>query len=309
MDHSPNHLSFRQLKLAMRRFYYGPRSGISTDSLSYTQVRQYPIQSIRPDIISLFSTEAQICPKHLGLCIRMHDIVLVRTLDDLILDPGREWGSDPLYTLEVCAHCHLLTLITPIVEFLHYGEKTSIAYTCYKCNTDSKVEIGGFDSKIALIMTRWVNLGPGLAKDDLLWKTHVRFTEYPRPRLDENDTERLVMGVPRFCFEDMAPQSFEDLQSRNLSYLRDQKYKTPMPFIAAGLNVWYMSCKEPPKKRGRGIETLRSLLRHSTLSRENRTIAKTTRQKPTFCYSPSPNNRPIWEDREDLVPLILYILG
>ncbi|KAJ5498647.1 hypothetical protein N7453_007698 [Penicillium expansum] len=34
----------------------------------------------------------------------------------------------------------------------------------------------------------------------------------------------------------MAPQSFEDLQSRNLSYLRDQKYKTAMPFIAAGLN-------------------------------------------------------------------------
>lgn len=223
LDHSPNHISFLQLKLAMRRFYYGPRSGISIDSLSYTQFCQYPTQSVRPDIISLFSTEAQICSKHLGLCIRMQDIVLVRTRDELIFRPAHRSTSDPLYSVEVCAHFDLLPLITPVVESLHDGEKASFTHTCYMCNTDSQIEIGEFDSNIALIMTIWVNLGPCLTKEVLLWKTHVWFPSSPRARLDEDDTEHLLTTIPRLCFEDKAPQSFEDLQSRNLSYLKDQQ--------------------------------------------------------------------------------------
>ena len=54
LSYTPYCLSFLQAKLAMRRFYYGPRSGISTDSLSYTQVHQYPVQSVHPDTILLF---------------------------------------------------------------------------------------------------------------------------------------------------------------------------------------------------------------------------------------------------------------
>lgn len=145
IDHSANKLSFLHLKLAMRRFYFGPRSGISTDSLSYTQVRHYPVQSVPPDIISLFSTEAQICPEHLGLHIRMQDIVLVRTRDELIFRQDRR-GSDPLYIFEVCVHFNLFRLISPVVESLHNGEKVSFAHTCYQCNTDSHIEIGEFDS-------------------------------------------------------------------------------------------------------------------------------------------------------------------
>ena len=252
----------------MRRFYYGPRSGISIDSLSYTQVRQYPTQSVCPDMVSLFSTEAQICPMDLGLCVRMQDIVLLKTRDELIFRPGHRPSSGPLHSLEVCAHLDLLTLTIPVVKSLHDGEKASFAHTCYKCNTDSQIEIGEFDSKIALIMTRWVNLGPCLTTEDILWKAHVWSPRYHRERLDKDDTEHLLTTTPRLCFEHKAPQSFEELQSRNLSYLRDQHYKNVMPFIAAGLNVWYMSYKEPSKKRGKGIEFLRSLLRRSPMSRE-----------------------------------------
>ncbi|CRL25341.1 Cyclin-like F-box [Penicillium camemberti] len=233
VQYTANHLSFLQLKLAMRRFYYGPRSYQYRFSILYT---------------------AQICPRHLGLCIRMHDIVLLRTRDELIFRPGRRSDSNPLYTLEVCAHFGLLTITTPVVESLHDGEKASFAHTCYRCNTDSQIEIGEFESKITLVMTRWVNLGPCLTKEDLLWKTHVWFPGYPRARLDEDDSEDLLTRIPRLCFEEKAPQSFEDLQSGNLSYLRDQQYKNVMPFIAAGIDVWYMSYKDPSKKKGRGIE-------------------------------------------------------
>lgn len=284
----------------MRRFYYGSRSGISIDSLSYTQ-------SVHPDMVSLFSTEAQICPKHLGLCIRMQDIVLLRTRDELIFRPGRRSDSNPLYTLEVCAHFGLLTLTTPVVESLHDGEKASFTHTCYRCDTHSQIEIGEFESKITLVMTRWVNLGPCLTKEDLLWKTHVWFPGYPRARLDEDDSEDLLTRIPRLCFEEKAPQSFEDLQSRNLSYLRDQQHKNVMPFIAAGINVWYMSYKDPSKKKGRGIEFLRSLLRRSPISRENRTIAKRTKQTPSFCYSSPPKAGPLSEIFEDMGPIDLYL--
>jgi hypothetical protein len=105
--HSPYRLLFIQIKLAMKRFHYGPRSGVSTDSLGYTQVRHFPEWSVRPVTISLFSMEAQICPKPFGLYIRMQDILLVKTADDLIPNP-RRGCSDPSWTFEICAHGHFL---------------------------------------------------------------------------------------------------------------------------------------------------------------------------------------------------------
>ncbi|CAG7949319.1 unnamed protein product [Penicillium nalgiovense] len=213
--YSASHLSFLQLKLAMRRFYYGPRY----------------------DIISLFSKEAQICPKPLGLCIRIQDIVLVKTRDYLTF-PIITWLG-PLPNLEQCAHYHLLTLIRPVMGSLHGGGTASFAHTCHKCNTDSQIELVGFDSKIAVIMTRWLNLGPGLTKDDLFWKSHVWLG-----RPDRDGSKR----SPRLWFEDMASQSFEDLRSLNLSYLRNEQYKKVMSVIA-GRNVWYISYKKPSKKR------------------------------------------------------------
>ncbi|KAJ5835467.1 hypothetical protein N7447_001493 [Penicillium robsamsonii] len=62
---------FLHLQLAMRRFYYGEKFGISTESLSYTQVRAHPGPSSCPEITSFFSTDAQICPKTPGLCLRI----------------------------------------------------------------------------------------------------------------------------------------------------------------------------------------------------------------------------------------------
>ncbi|KAJ5486591.1 hypothetical protein N7530_000891 [Penicillium desertorum] len=88
-------------------------------------------------------------------------------------------------------------------------------------------------------MTRWLNLGPGLTKDDLLWKGHV----WLGPP-DGDGSKR----SPRLWFEDMAPQSFEDLRSLNLSYLRDEQYENVMSVIP-GRNIWYISYKQPSKKR------------------------------------------------------------
>lgn len=122
----------------MRRFYYGPKSGISTDSLSYTQVREYPQQSV---YLSLFSREAQICPEPLGLYIRMQDIVIVRDLDGLIFR-----FFSPFW---VCLHAGPPD-VTSIVESLLDEVKFSFAYNCQFCNTDAHIEIRQFDSNAQL---------------------------------------------------------------------------------------------------------------------------------------------------------------
>lgn len=299
-SYSPNDLSFLQLKLAMRRFYYGPGSGISTDSLSYTQVRQDPIKSVHPDTITLFSREAQICPEPLGLYIRMQDIVVVKTLDEL----PNNWRSEPFV---ICQHFGLRDFITPMVESLHNGQKASFAHNCHRCNTDSQIEISAFESKMALIMTRWVNLGPGLTDQDPLWKAHVCFPMGPGGRLGGHYDPEPILGAqsPRLCFEDTASQSFEDLRSRNLSYLRDQQYKKVMPFTAAGRNVWHISYKEPSKKVR--MKFLRSLLGRWAISRKNGTVAERTRRSSPIYGPPSPSNRLSWP-LFDIGPLMLLMI-
>ncbi|KAJ5283221.1 hypothetical protein N7505_001201 [Penicillium chrysogenum] len=116
------------------------------------------------------------------------------------------------------------------MESLHDGETASFAHTCHKCNTDSQIELVEFDSKIAAIMTRsW----PYERRPILLWKSHV----WLGPP-DGYGPKR----SPRLWFEDMAPQSFEDSRSLNLSYLRDEQYKNVMSVIP-GRNIWYISYK------------------------------------------------------------------
>lgn len=273
--YSPNQLSFLQLKLAMRRFYCGPRAGVSTDSLFYTQIRRYPLQSTStyPDRIALFSREAQICPDPVGLYVRMQDIVLVNTLADLSFDPGSKvpalGSANPIEFWEICVHHSFLRFIQPIVESISTEEMVSFAYTCRKCNTDSVIETGGFDSKIAVIMTRWVNLGPGLTRRDLLWTTHVSYI-FRRARLDKEDPDRLFTAhSPRLRFENVSRQSFEELRSYNLSFLRDHRYKQDMPF-SPELNLWHISYKEPSK--GWGIGFPWAWLRRSTWPRKNGTV-------------------------------------
>ncbi|CRL30144.1 Cyclin-like F-box [Penicillium camemberti] len=268
--------SFLHLRLAMKRFHYGPRSGISTDSLSYTQVRHYPMQSVYPELLSLFSAEAQICPDPLGLYIRMQDIVLVEELDDLIFRQGRSRiHSDPLDNLMPCVDGFLLNFITPTVESLRNGGKASFTYNCQMCNTDIQIEIGEFDSKIAVVLTRWVNLGPGLTQDDILWNTQV-IAPYSDSWIDLDDPRHLLTS-PRLCFEEMAPQSFEDLRSRNLSHLENQQFKNGKPFTKAGGNRWYIAYKEPSKKTGSRL--LRSLLSVLAISRDKGTVTRRNKRK------------------------------
>ena len=72
-------------------------------------------------------------------------------------------------------------------------------------------------------MTRRVNLGLGLTQEDPFWEAHVVLCFGLRRRLNGDGLEHfLTTHSSRLCFEDIAPQSFENLRSHNLLYLKDQ---------------------------------------------------------------------------------------
>ncbi|KAJ6015971.1 hypothetical protein N7540_010562 [Penicillium herquei] len=228
-DHSLCRLSFLQIKLAMRRFYYGPSAGISTDSLSYTQVRDYGERFlVDSESLWLFSIEATICPKPLGLYIRMQDIVMVKCWKDLfyLTYPNRS----PIYAFRLCRHMRFYQYIALWVASFLRGEATneirSSEERCARCDVDYHVKAFEFDSHPTIIVTRWLNLGVGLTRDDPSWKLQA----CPYWRTDEELLEIKENVSPRLCFETMGFRSLEELNSHNLKYLRDEKYKEKMQF-------------------------------------------------------------------------------
>jgi hypothetical protein len=136
-------MSFLHLKLAMRRFYYGPESGISTGSLSHTQVAEYCTN--KNEVIWLFSREAQICTKPLGLYLRVQDILLFSESRDLI-DPPYASHFDPLL---FCPHTRdFRQRMTGLLRSHGKGLLDDIKTTasCNVCNTICDVELCEIDS-------------------------------------------------------------------------------------------------------------------------------------------------------------------
>lgn len=269
-NHSRSRFSHHQLKLAMRRFQYGKTSGINIESLSWTQVRPYfhPLCDtgcfgrVKYSCIpTLFSIEAQICPKPLGLYIRMQDMVLFPTWEDLKMSGG----INPMRLYEICFHTKLSSIMSELDAF-KYGKELQFTYTCSRCNTVCAFEIFQVEgnSMIALVMTRWINLGQGLDYEDPLWRIRAAWCLGCRP---EKLPHSMMTESPRLCFESQSPESFEELCSRNLFYLTKDRYKMGKPFVWEPPRFWYIPYKEPPKKQRRGITLGTIVMVLSTLSK------------------------------------------
>jgi hypothetical protein len=249
-----NRVSFLQIKLAMRRYCYGPQFGINTDSLAFTQVSQYrhPWEnpgsslSVYEPIKMLFSIDAQVCSEPLGVHIRMQDIVLHEIWEDSKIQVDSRLCS--MFLLEICRHISLESM-TLDIESVYNGKRTSFPYTCHRCNTVSLIKFRRIDSKLALIVTRWINLGPGIHRKDPLWEMHTDVCNIWT--IPDKLPYSLMLQSPRTCFENTSSLSFEDLRSRNISYLRGDRYKEGGPFAlerAGSACVWHISYKEPSKR-------------------------------------------------------------
>ncbi|KAJ5953190.1 hypothetical protein N7454_000086 [Penicillium verhagenii] len=162
----------------------------------------------------------------------------------------------PLQTFELCKHSLLTDSILPIMDLMSEGTKTAVGqeFTCHICNTDSYIEVRVAEdsSTMTIVMTRWFNLGPGLTQDDDLWRTHIQMIPFGQAKVPHDN----LYTNPRFYFEGiMASKSFKELESRNLSYLKDNKYKTFMfPRHITGIGwpeVWHTVFEKPPESKDR----------------------------------------------------------
>lgn len=254
-EHSRCRLSLHQVKLAMRRFHSpnDVHTGISTQSLSYTQVLLYDMPVFDPfddtwsyssRIPTLFSIQAQICPNPLGLHIRMQDIMLLDKWDD----PRIEEENKPLTLYEICCHTTVPSKKSELDRVLN-GKEPWLSYTCHQCATDCIIEAFDFDSRVAFVMTRWINLGTGVDHRDPLWNVHAwRASKLPAPRLPKS----MTVESPYRGFEPLASETFQTLRARNLSYLKEKQYKKGKHFVRLGQSLWYISYQDPSMKHRSG---------------------------------------------------------
>ncbi|OQE28598.1 hypothetical protein PENSTE_c003G00012 [Penicillium steckii] len=146
-----------------------------------------------------------------------------------------------------------------LTEFEQFNA-VSFPYACDLCNTDIEVEVREFSpssNMVAIIITRWTNLGQGLTQEDRLWKAHLRtsgqrmenharLSDRPSHALKNGGQPRLkhdkIIQFHRTIYENKTELSYKDLRLINLSYLRDDDYKYAMEEGAK--NSWTIPFKE-----------------------------------------------------------------
>lgn len=266
-DHQTSNLSFLHIRLAMKRFHHGLGSGISLESLSFTQGCYH---QTRPGMISLFSIEGQVCPEPLAFQIRMQDIVLVDKQADFLSQTNPYVSSGhSLDNYEICVHQTLFAFLrnihpnkatmsetathevapSTVLRSLQDGNQTCFTFTCRYCLMNAELEFCPFSSKAALIMTRWVDLGPVLKRDDLSWKKHIRRPPHPF----DNIPGPVKVHLPgrqetRETFEALVQQSYRRLRCHNLAYLRSQRYEPVMPYDKEA-GIWYILFNRPSRTK------------------------------------------------------------
>lgn len=97
---------------------------------------------------------------------------------------------------------------------------TSYGKKCRKCNTDFRVGMSSINEELVLVVTKWFNLGPGLAPDDRRWSVH-NWTSMSegQEHLDDRGMEINV----RDAFESKSPRDLKELRSHHLSCPKDQR--------------------------------------------------------------------------------------
>ena len=154
--------TFSHLQLAMQRYHLGPNYGISLESFTYSEAQRCGRDAFNPNLTTLFSVEARICPRPLGLYLRIQQWILFYSVecDDSIhiCHHLRYHSYDELFQLRL--KCN------------NAGSPKKI-FTCCKCNTDFQIEIMEVVNEgPAIVITKWIDLGAGLTPTDPKWKVH-----------------------------------------------------------------------------------------------------------------------------------------
>lgn len=253
---------FTHLQLAMRRFYRGPKYGVSTDSLFYIEVITFPCRdtvsppqegsaskpekTISPGTqTALTSFDARICPAAPSLCLRMQVWSVAKRQDVSALSPEKD-------LVGFCRHADLPSTSDHVrrhVSAYQSGSPEAAEYgKCIECITAWRIEVRDFGAQeVSLIMTRWIDLGPGLIPQDPRWRSHIKVGLWDGTAEDN-------AASPRLRFEtgladgERNNLSDEGLYSHNASLLKGRKYMDVMERIPGG--GWRMRPSTPRRRSG-----------------------------------------------------------
>ncbi|OQE32473.1 hypothetical protein PENFLA_c001G09675 [Penicillium flavigenum] len=135
-------------------------------------------------------------------------------------------------------------LLNEVVRAHRAGEKApSVSFTCDRCDTEVLFEISECENELALVITKWINLGAGLTPDDPQWKKHHDFGRATMIRSSPNKRGKrqanAVKASARACFESA---SLDSLRSRNIAYLKDKRFKKSMIYKPNMFDgpTWYL---------------------------------------------------------------------
>jgi hypothetical protein len=197
VDHK---LYFLHVHLAMRHFYLGAMYGISPKSLNYSQRREFA------GLKTLFQIQAKICQRLPSLLVRIQEIMLLGSRRI----PGNPTAIPPQF-LRICAHVFRWMRSTYVQILDSINRRISCCKgRCEICNTHFELERRVLSGDIVLVLTRWLDLGPGLSPDDRQWKA-----------FEHSATKEVLHFVStRVAFEPTSSKgSHEDSILRGVSYL------------------------------------------------------------------------------------------
>ncbi|KAL1986327.1 hypothetical protein VTN96DRAFT_9565 [Rasamsonia emersonii] len=194
----------------MRRHYYGPQYGIPLESLSFVEV-----MCDDEGRTTLLSVEARICSEPTSLCLRMQQWAVFRCMERGIL-------LSKFHFVLICDHIGVARRKT-IASFIMESERTPGAvFKCHFCNIDFQITIREYDGGLAMVVTKWLDLGSGLTPDDTRWRVHCGRDWHVEPGALRE------AGTLRQRFENEFGPSQDLLSHQNESYLSGQNFKKTM---------------------------------------------------------------------------------
>ncbi|CAG8105410.1 unnamed protein product [Penicillium salamii] len=242
--YSLHELHFMHLQLVMRRFYYGPEFGIPVESLLYTEIRAERSRSFQrltnneskgkteKDLkMALFSVEGRVCTTPPSLYMRTQGIaVFPRKYLEEFLRMRWDWRIAQFY---VCMHVstswpefdkRLESLIRRhcSATYSYVADKGS----CDKCNNGWQLEIRPLnETNASLILTVWMDLGPGLSTEDPQWKSLFWGGTAEAAAQHKKMDSRL--RFERHSVQAGSPNalSVDQIYCRNISLLKEERHR------------------------------------------------------------------------------------
>jgi hypothetical protein len=248
-------LKFAHIQIAMKRHCYGSDHGFPLEAFLHTEVELNDARGTT----TLLSVEARI----------VSDELLMRSQQWILLPRDR---SDEFFTKgllhHLCEHIRtvqgtvkddmLSNLVRSKINQLEDQRRCSTqTLQCPECHMDFLMDAMDFKERgLAMFVTRWINLGAGVAPMDAKWRSHLRI---PMPEGVVHQSH--PAGSIRASFENHGGQSLEEITAENILKLfsrRERKLVTRgsdglvWKWRFPGSSWWYIAPSGPVEEKPRG---------------------------------------------------------